>query len=468
MTTRRQLLQYAVGAAATLAWPVRARGAGEPDVIVIGAGLAGLNAASILSDAGLKVRVLEGSRRIGGRMLTLDDVPGRPEAGGLQVGAMYARVLDAARRLEVGVVPDQRRPAFALHVRGTTLTVDDWPDAAVNELAAAERRLPPYALLGSYARPANPLESLDDWMRPEHVALDVALDDFLRGRGASSEALRLIGCNLNGNSLDSLSTLGLMRSLTIFGANAGGGEQFFIKGGSSRLPEAMARTLPEEVLLGEVVTAIRSGDDGCEVACANGSRHRAAFVLSSMPFSTLRDVAIEPALAGPQAAAVAGAQYTRITQVHLRGRRRYWEGDGLPAPMWTDTGVGRLFAGAAYGGAADQHVNVWVTGPDADAFDRMDDAALFAHVCREIERIRPSTAGEFELARIVSWQKNPLNRGAYFHWGPGQVARWAATISAPHGRLHFAGEHTAQLMSGMEGAMESGERAALEILERLG
>jgi monoamine oxidase len=468
MTNRREIMQFAAGAALTLAWPFRARGASDPDVIVIGAGLAGLNAASILTDAGLRVRVLEGSRRIGGRLLTLDDVPGRPEAGGLQVGAMYARVLDAARRLQVGVVPDERRAAFALHVRGDTLAVEGWPEAAANELVAAERRVPPFALLGWYTRAANPLESLDDWLRPEHADLDVPLDGFLRTRGASPEALRLMNCNLNGNSLESLSTLGLMRSLAIFGANAAGAQQFFIAGGSARLPEAMARALPEQVVLGHAVTAIRSAESGCEVVCANGTRHRAAFVLSTIPFSVLRDVAIEPELTGSQADAVAGAQYTRITQVHLRAGRRYWEEDGLPASMWTDTGLGRLFAGAAYGGDADMHVNVWVTGGDADAFDRMEDAALFEHVRREIERIRPSTAGDFELARIVSWQKNPFNRGAYFHWGPGQVGRWARSMSQPHGRVHFAGEHTAQLMSGMEGAMESGERAALEILERVG
>ncbi|HSN73338.1 MAG TPA: FAD-dependent oxidoreductase, partial [Steroidobacteraceae bacterium] len=448
------------GAALALAWPYRTRAAGEPDVLVIGAGLAGLHAAWILGEAGLNVRVLEGSPRIGGRMLTLDELPGRPEAGGLQVGSLYARVLDTARRLDVGVEPDTRRPEFALHVRGETLGVAAWPASGANQLAEAERRLPPWALLGSYTRGRNPLASLDDWMRPEHRGLDVPLDGFLRTQGASAEALRLMEHNLNGNSLATLSTLGLMRSLAIFAASAGGGQQFFIRGGSSRLPEAMARVLPEEVLLGRVVTGIRSDERGCEVQCADGSRHRAQFVLTTIPYSVLRDVRIEPGLAGPQAEAVQGVQYTRITQVHLQASRAYWEDDGLPASMWTDTGLGRLFAGAAYGGDGEHNVNVWVTGADADAFDRMDDAALFEHVRSEIERIRPSTRGEFKLGRIVSWQKNPFNRGAYFHWGPGQVGRWADTFSRPHGRIHFAGEHTAQLMSGMEGAMESGERAA--------
>lgn len=53
------------------------------------------------------------------------------------------------------------------------------------------------------------------------------------------------------------------------------------------------------------------------------------------------------------------------------------------------------------------------------------------------------------------------------HWAPGQIKAWAKTMALPSGRIHFAGEHTSFLHTGMEGAMESGERAAIEIFERI-
>ena len=74
-----------------------AAGSGQPDVIVIGAGLSGLGTALALEEAGLRVLVLEGRERVGGRLFTLDDVPGNPEAGGNTVAPAYGRVIARAR-----------------------------------------------------------------------------------------------------------------------------------------------------------------------------------------------------------------------------------------------------------------------------------------------------------------------------------------------------------------------------------
>jgi monoamine oxidase len=466
--SRRDALRLGAAAAIAAAAPRAARAAAPPDVIVIGAGLAGLNAALLLEEQGARVRVLEGSGRIGGRLHTLDDVPTKPEAGGTQVGHMYARVIDTAKRLGVTLVEMPaavRSVGFALHVNGELVAPSAWAESAANRLAAAERRIPPQALLYSYLGRANPLRALDDWSKPEHAALDVPTIDFLRSQGASDEAVRLAGCNLNGNSLATLSALHVMRSLKILSAGPQPGTQYTVAGGSSRLPEAMAKALRAEVLLRQPVRAVQSGRAGVEVRTADGHRHRARYAIVTVPFAVLRDVRFDPAPPAPQLAAIAGLPYTRITQVHMTAKRPYWE-DGLPASMWTDTKVGRLFAVGAqeHGGAG---INCWVTGADADAFDAMSESALAEFVRAEFRRLRPSTNGEFEIHRIWSWQKDPFHRGAYHHYGPGQIRTLAPHLSTPLGNVHFAGEHTAQLMSGMEGAMESGERAAFEVMDRL-
>jgi monoamine oxidase len=85
-------------------------------------------------------------------------------------------------------------------------------------------------------------------------------------------------------------------------------------------------------------------------------------------------------------------------------------------------------------------------------------------VIREIERLRPAAKGQLELIGSHSWGADPYAAGAWVYFRPGEVTRFAGIIGRPHGRLHFCGEHLAVANRGMEGAMESGERAAAEIL----
>jgi len=66
----------------------------------------------------------------------------------------------------------------------------------------------------------------------------------------------------------------------------------------------------------------------------------------------------------------------------------------------------------------------------------------------------------------VAWGREPFSKGAYANFHPGQVTRLRPTMAAPWHRLHFAGEHAAITAPGMEGAIESAERAADEIIAR--
>lgn len=75
--------------------------------------------------------------------------------------------------------------------------------------------------------------------------------------------------------------------------------------------------------------------------------------------------------------------------------------------------------------------------------------------------------GQVEPIGVMNWSAHLWSRGTYAYRAAGQIARYGNICAQAHGRLHFAGEHTAVLVPGLEGAMESGERAALEVLERI-
>jgi monoamine oxidase len=154
-----------------------------------------------------------------------------------------------------------------------------------------------------------------------------------------------------------------------------------------------------------------------------------------------------------------------LTQVYLAPTRKYWERDGYAPSLFTDSGAG-MIAAARSGSNPNEVTSLacWITGEAAAALDRLPADAAGRAVIAEIERIRPAAADALEFVALHSWGADPYAGGAWAYFRPGEVTRYAAKLGAAHGRLHFCGEHLATQSRGMEGAMESGERAAAEIL----
>jgi monoamine oxidase len=470
--TRRRLLRLAGGAVlATAAAPLggcgRRSGTAEAgwDVIVIGAGLAGLNAALSLQDQGLRVLVLEADTRVGGRVRTLDNLPGRPEAGGTEIGSGYARVRDMVARLGNLTLKrwmDTVELPFALQVDGQLMGVRDWAGSTVNRLAGRERSAPgPFALGGLYAPQPTPMVDLDSWLSDALAPLDIPYRDFLRAQGASEEALRFISLGTPSDDVATTSALWMHRTLKAFETMGTVDSLERIVEGASRLPEGMAALLKEAVRLGTAVTSITTTADRVEVRDARGTVYRARHAVCAVPLTVLRDLVIEPALPPLQAEAVRSIPYDHMTSVYFSVREPFWEVDGLPAGLWSDGPLGRMLLYTD-----PDHPYLWVNISD-DRFRSTPDAEVLQRVQADFAAARPSTVGRIEPLTVVNWSAHPWLKGHMAYRAPGQIARYRMNIADPHGRLHFAGEHTAVLMSGMEGAMESGERAALEILQRL-
>ena len=464
MTSRRAFLgggaaALLAGAAPRLAW-----GRTEAHVLVIGAGLAGLAAARMLEAGGLSVAVIEGEERVGGRLHTLDDLPGAPEAGGIQVGTGYTLLERIAGELGVGLLGGEGaglgdRPGNAYRVNGVTTDGAGWPTSPANILPPSEHQTEPSALLGMYARNFPALGALDAWM-DQPKALDISVENALRAAGASDEARRLIEANFNGNSLAGMSQLHLARTFAIYRAQPGPTRS--IAGGSQRLPEAMAAALAAPPRLGVRVHGIREEADRVTVATDAGEIS-ARYAICTIPFAALRHLPIEAPLPPALARMVAGLPYTRASFAYLRARSPFWREDGLPPTLWTDLPLlGRIFVL----GDDPPMLKLWTNGAGADMLDRMAPADAASRIIAAIEEARPSAKGQLEVLRFFSWQRQPGARGIYHHIGTGMAHELAAAVRHEGHRLHFAGEHLARGSSGMEAALESGEQAARVVLER--
>ena len=84
----------------------------------------------------------------------------------------------------------------------------------------------------------------------------------------------------------------------------------------------------------------------------------------------------------------------------------------------------------------------------------------------QVERIFPGIRADFELGVSKSWDEDPWARGAFAYLRPGQMRSLLPHLARPEGRVHFAGEHTSPWSGWMQGALDSGLRAAREITDR--
>jgi len=445
------------------------------DVIVVGAGLSGLHAALLLEQQDLDVIVLEGRNRVGGRVNSVDSVPGSPEAGANAIVGSYARLRDAAKRFDAKLIDHtasavRNRPK-TLALGGEIISTQEWPDSSRNPFPDAQKTTMPWQYVARLISQNNPLESPTDWFDPEFSSQDIPLYVFLNRMGATDAIIEL-AYNTNiifGTSAHDVSLLQLL------------GNDFWMKlqreiervslvgkGGNQRIPEAMARNLKREVSFEKKVSGIRSNADGAEVYCTDGSRYAARHVVCSIPIPVLRNVRFDPVFTGAQERAIKTVAYAPCTQVHMVSKRPFWKDDGLPASMWTDGQAGFVVPNRN-DEAPDEitSLTAWGRGFLARYLDRLGPDGAKAAVISAIEELRPAAKGQLEALYVKSWELDEFAGGADFMvWGPGEITEFFGDLWAPHGRIHFCGEHTAMLERGMEGAMESGERAALEVLER--
>ena len=281
---RRTLLKglTAAAVAPAVGWRSLARATTRSDVIVIGAGLAGLHAASLLAAEGAKVTVLEAQRRLGGRLESFDELPGAPEAGGDSILGGYARVLATVRNLGLELVDHAprrglSRPEIALG--GSIIPRSAWPRHPANLLPEGARdEFPGRKFFQKVVRANNPLARQEDWLLPQSRSHDESVYAFLRSVGWSDATIAQnyeinIGRGTSAHDCSILSwyfRVAWDANQREFGPLAGK-----ILGGNQRLPEAMAARLPGDVLLQRRVTGISQSATGVEVLTGNGERHLA-------------------------------------------------------------------------------------------------------------------------------------------------------------------------------------------------
>jgi monoamine oxidase len=480
IVTRRGFLRAAAAAAAALSLDgvsiARRRGAlklqGAPlNVVVMGAGLAGLSAAFELQKAGHNVTLLEAKKKPGGRVHTIRGLFSDglyAEAGALSFPSTHEFTygyatdfklpLRPSYKLGLNQMADVNRRIFQLNSTSIPLN-----------LTAAERQAGVVGLIFLYL--GQYMDKVGNARKPGWPPADVAdLDQFsckqlLENLGASDAAIALIQASqlgLLGYGIDSISALDAVFTEAI----ASNAPFYEIIGGNDLLAQAFRQNYNGAYRKRSVVQAIDQDQTGVTVTyLRNGEVQtiRADRAVCALPFSVLGDIQITPAFSDAKQMAASGLKLTPVTRTYLQFTSKIWEGRGLDGYGITDLEMQNTYSPTLTQDGTRGILASYAGGQNALDLGTMSESDRESLVLGQMSVLFGSLNSQFEFGTTQIWQDDPYARGAYTYFQPGQMSTLLAAAQQPEGLIHFAGEHTSAWHGWMNGALESGNRAADEI-----
>jgi monoamine oxidase len=486
--SRRDFLKTgaALTAVGALGRPGKLFAGTAPRIVIVGAGIAGLNAALTLQDAGYAATIYEASSRIGGRMHsdTTSWANGQvTEHCGELIDSGHKAILKLAKRFGIPVVD-----LLAAQPPQSTETYYFFDQYYTRRQANIDFNAVYQAVKKDYKAAGFP--TVYNSFTPAGFALDqMTVFDWIESRvpgGHDSRMGQLLDVAYNieyGAETTDQSSLNLIFLLAlqpipgnfrIFGRSD---ERYHMTGGNERLPVAIASALPRgSVQLGTMMTGIARNDDGSFTLGFQGGQGAfsvvADRVILTLPFSVLRT--LDYADAGFNDVKITGIQqlgYGTNAKLHLQFQARLWN---QPGPWGLSTGS--TYADTGYQNTWEvtraqpgrTGILVDYTGGNIGA-SLNDPSEVQTYAMRFLQQLEPVFPGITEgwngRATLDAPFLSPFLRGSYSYWRRGQYTLFSGSERERSGRCHFAGEHCSINFQGfMEGGAEEGARAANEIL----
>ena len=477
--SRREAIVGAAVALAADATSAAAKGPGaqsaarRADVIVVGAGLAGLSAASDLVRAGHSVVVLEARDRVGGRTLNQPVGGGEvAEVGGQWVGPGQNRILARARSLGVATFKTYTKGAqvfdYLGHQSHFSGLIPPLPAADAADFAG---------LLGKVVALQGTVPLDKPWTAPKALALDgqtletwkLANSSTPGGRFLFDLAVQSVFA-AEPRDLSLLHALFYLRSgggIINLTSTAGGAQDSRFVGGSQLVSIRMAKHLGRRVVLDAPVRRIAHGGHGGHgvTVTSDAGVWRARAVIVAMAPTLAGRIDYDPPLPGVRDQLTQRVPQGSAIKFEAVYPRPFWRADGLNGYSNSDRSPVRLTYDNSPPGGTPGVLLGFVTGQDARRLATRSAGTRRREVLTALTRLFGPRAARPRTLIEHNWSEEPWTRGCYEgYMPPGVWTDYGAALRAPIGRIHWAGTETSEVFMGyMDGAVRSGERAASEV-----
>ncbi|KAG8450493.1 hypothetical protein GDO86_002958 [Hymenochirus boettgeri] len=452
----------------------------EYDVIVIGGGISGLSAAKLLFESGLKVVVLEARDRVGGRTHTIRNKDVQyVDVGGAYVGPTQNRILRVAKELGVKTYKVNVSQRFIHHIKGKT-----------------------NAFYGSFPPSWNPFVNLDynhlwrtidewgkeipedaPWKAPHAAEWDkMSMKEFIEKVCWTKAAKRFAQLFVNVNVTSEPQQVSLLWFLwytklcggtsRMFSVTNGGQERKFV-GGAGQISEKIMDRLEGRVKLQSPVVRIDQSGGNVIVETLPHEIYQAKYVISAIPPILTTKIHFNPELPATRNQLIQRLPMGSVIKCMMYYKEAFWRKMDYCGAMYIENEN------------APVEITLDDTKPDGTfpaimGFILSRKATSLAQLSKEERKRRiceyyAKALGTEEALHPVyyeekNWCEEQYSGGCYTtYFPPGIMTQYGSVIRQPVGRIFFAGTETSTQWSGyMEGAVQAGERAAREVMCKLG
>ncbi|KAL4960122.1 amine oxidase [Aspergillus stella-maris] len=444
------------------------------DIIVIGAGFAGLIAARDLSRRhNLDVLLIEARDRIGGRTWTANVLGKEVEMGGTWVHwnqpHIYAELHKYGLHKHLKTSAGSLNPARQSFNRadGVIEELDIEDTAAVLERVAQKvfsingldsRALMPY--------PHDSLREPAPWKKYDHLSVQDRLDVLT---DISENEKALFDPNIATFGSAPCKEIGFTDALrwyalgghSISGVFELAGIYKLGKGGMTAFAQAILGEFRGDRLFSTAVLEINQTGNSVQVTTAQGRRLTAKAIVSTIPLNCLGDIKFNPPLSPLRQTAVADGHINKGAKIHFKVR------ETLPGWFWTGSGNGDssfMFAFSDHNGNQPSGpAGTWCIGFGYNG--KLGDKKDSKHIIGEFKRnINPDVT--VEAYATHDWMNDPYAKGVWACWGPNSASRYLGELQQRHGRIIFASADWADGWRGfVDGAIEQGQAAVRQVIE---